>query len=80
MAEREIIVMSIGEVRRFKAVQASIDGHVTQKTAAAILGLSERQVRHLVKDVRLRGDKRANSFPMRPSPIIPKVFDSSLEG
>ncbi len=57
MAERDIIVMSIGDVRRLKAVQASIDGYVTQKTAAAILGLSERQVRRLVRDVRERGDR-----------------------
>jgi hypothetical protein len=40
MAGRDIIVMSVGEVRRLKTVQASIDGQVTQKTAAAILGLS----------------------------------------
>jgi transposase len=57
MAERDIVVMSIGEVRRLKAVQESIDGHVTQKTAAAILGLSERQVRRLVRDVKARGDR-----------------------
>ena len=49
--------MSIREVRRLKAVQSAIDGHVTQKTAAAMLGLSERQVRRLVKDVRERGDR-----------------------
>jgi transposase len=57
MTERDIIVMSIGEVRRLKAVQSAIDGHVTQKTVAAILGLSERQVRRLVRDVRERGDR-----------------------
>ena len=57
MTERDIIVMSIGEVRRLKAVQSAIDGHVTQKTAGAILGLSERQVRRLVRAVRERGDR-----------------------
>ena len=57
MTERDIIVMSIGEVRRLKAVQSTIDGHVTQKTVAAILNLSERQVRRLVRDVRERGDR-----------------------
>ena len=31
--------------------------HGTQKTAAAILGLSERQVRRLVRDVKERGDR-----------------------
>jgi transposase len=57
MTERDMIVMSIGEVRRLKAVESSIDGHVTQKTVAAILGLSERQVRRLVRAVRERGDR-----------------------
>ena len=57
MVGRDIIVMSIREVRRLKAVQSAIDGHVTQKTTAAMLCLSERQVRRLVKDVRERGDR-----------------------
>ena len=57
MAGRDIIVMSIGEVRRLKVVQSAIDRHVTQKAAASMLELSERQVRRLVKDVRDRGDR-----------------------
>ena len=57
MTGRDMIVMSIGEVRRLKAVQSAIDGHVTQRTAAAMLGLSERQVRRLVRDVRDQGDR-----------------------
>ncbi len=57
MAVRDIIVMSMREVKRLKAVESAMDGHVTQKTAAAMLGLSERQVRRLVKDVRDRGDR-----------------------
>jgi transposase len=57
MAGRDIIVMSMREVRRLKAVQSAMDGHVTQKMAAAMLGLSERQVRRLVKDVRDQGDR-----------------------
>ncbi len=57
MVGRDMIVMSIREVKRLKAVQSAIDGHITQKTAATLLGLSERQVRRLVKDVRERGDR-----------------------
>jgi transposase len=57
MVGRDIIVMSIGEVRRLKAVQSVIDRHVTQKAAGSMLGLSERQVRRLVKVVREQGDK-----------------------
>ena len=57
MAERDMIVMSMREIRRLKAVQSAIDGHVTQKMTATMLGLSERQVRRLVRDVRERGDR-----------------------
>jgi transposase len=57
MAGRDIVVMSIGEIRRLKAVGSTINGHVTQKTVATMLGLSERQVRRLVKDVREQGDR-----------------------
>jgi transposase len=57
MAGRDIVVMSISEIRRLKAVGSTISGHVTQKTVATMLGLSERQVRRLVKDVREQGDR-----------------------
>jgi transposase len=49
--------MSLREVRRLKAVQSAMDRHVTQKAVASMLGLSERQVRRLVKVVREKGDK-----------------------
>jgi len=57
MAGRDMMVMSIREIRRLKAVQSAIDGHVTQKMTATMLGLSERQVRRLVRDVREQGDR-----------------------
>jgi transposase len=57
MAGKDIVVMSIGEVRRLKVVQTAIDRHVTQIAAASMLELSERQVRRLVKVVREQGDK-----------------------
>jgi len=57
MAGRDMIVMSIREIRRLKAVQLTVDGHVTQKMTATMLGLSERQVRRLVREVRERGDR-----------------------
>jgi transposase len=56
MARRDIVVMSYGEVKRLKAVQSVIDRHITQHMAATMLGLSERQVRRLVKGVREQGD------------------------
>jgi hypothetical protein len=57
MVGRDIIVMSIREVKRLKALQSAIDGHITQKVSAGMLGLSERQVRRMVKDVRELGDR-----------------------
>lgn len=52
-----MIVMSLREVKRLKAVQSAIDGHITQKTAASLVGLCERQVRRLVQMVRDEGER-----------------------
>ena len=57
MAGRDMIVMSIREVKRLKAVQTVIDKQITQKVAASMLGLSGRQVRRLVKVIREKGDR-----------------------
>lgn len=57
MAGEDIIEMSLKEVVRLKAVQEAIDGHITQRTVASMVGLSERQVRRLVKSVREEGDR-----------------------
>jgi len=57
MAGRDMIVMSIREVKRLKAVQSAIDRHITQKTAGSLIGLSERQVRRVVKAIREQGDR-----------------------
>jgi transposase len=57
MAGRGMIVMSLREVKRLKAVQSAIDKHITQKTAASLLGMSERQVRRLVKVIKEKGDR-----------------------
>jgi transposase len=57
MAGKDMIIMSTGEVRRLKAIQTAIEGHITQRSAASMVRLSERQVRRLVKAVRERGDR-----------------------
>lgn len=68
MAGKDMIVMSIREVRRLKLVQAAIDRHITQKTAASMVGLSERQVRRLIKGVREHGDEGIiHALRSRPS-------------
>lgn len=56
MVGKDIIEMSLREVKRLKVVQEAIDRHITQKAAASIMGLSERQIRRLVRAVREEGD------------------------
>lgn len=57
MAGEDIIYMSLRELRRLKAVQEAIGKQITQKLAASVIGLSERQVRRLVRAVREEGEK-----------------------
>jgi transposase len=57
MAGKDMIVMSVREVKRLKALQTVIDKQITQKVAASMLGLSVRQVQRLVKVIREKGDR-----------------------
>ncbi len=56
MAGKDIIYMSLRELKKLKVIYEAIDRHITQKMAALMTGLSERQVRRLVKAVREEGD------------------------
>lgn len=56
MASEDIIRMSFRDLRRLKVLHQVLDQQITQKTAAAMLDLSERQVRRLVSSVREFGD------------------------
>ncbi len=57
MAGRDMIVMSLREVRRLKAIQTVMDKQITQKVAGSMVGLSERQIWRLVKVIREHGDR-----------------------
>lgn len=57
MAGKDIIEMSLRELKRLKSVHEAIGRHITQKAAATMTGLSERQVRRLVRAVRCEGDR-----------------------
>lgn len=56
MAGEDIIRMRLKELRRLKVLHQALDRQITQRSAASILGLSERQLRRLVKSVRKFGD------------------------
>lgn len=57
MTGKDIIKMSLKEVRRLKVVQEAIGRHITQKAAALMIGLSERQVRRMIKAVREQSER-----------------------
>jgi len=56
MAGKDIIEMSQRELRRLHVIRKAIEGILKQKEAGELLSLSDRQVRRLIKKVRLEGD------------------------
>jgi transposase len=57
MPERDIVSMSVRELKRLRVVQETISRHITQKSAAEVLELSERHIRRLVRAVRGEGER-----------------------
>ena len=56
MAGKDIIYMSLRELKRLKVIHEAIERHITQNMAALMTGLSERQVRRLVRGIREDGE------------------------
>lgn len=57
MAEKDILKMSTREISRLKVIEGVMEKRMTQNTAGTIMGLSERQVRRIVRSVRGFGDQ-----------------------
>jgi hypothetical protein len=55
MAEEDMITMSQKESNRLHIIRQAIDKSITQDRAADILGLTDRQVRRIIKSVRREG-------------------------
>ena len=53
----DILAMSQKELKRLYIIRKAIDKHLKQRQAAEVLGLSQRQIRRLVKRVREESDK-----------------------
>jgi len=82
MAGKDIIKMSQEELKRINVIHQAIDKGITQVEAAEILGLSERQVRRIMKRVIEEGDRgivhRSRGKPshnMIPDKIKTKVLE-----
>ena len=53
----DILTMSQDELKRLHVIRKAIDKRIKQREAAEVLGLSQRQIRRLVKRVREESDK-----------------------
>jgi len=54
---KDILIMSLKEIKRLQIIQKVLEKEINQQEAAAILRISDRQVRRVVKRVRKEGAK-----------------------
>jgi transposase len=57
VAEKDMITMSLREAKTLRIIHQTLDKKITQAEAAEVIGISERQIRRLIKRVRLEGDE-----------------------
>jgi len=56
VAEQDMITMSRREVKRLHLIHQALEEKITQVEAAGLIGLSDRQIRRLIKRIRVEGD------------------------
>jgi len=56
VAEKDMITMSRKEAKTLHIIHQALDKKITQVEAAALIGLSDRQIRRLMKRIRMEGD------------------------
>lgn len=74
MLGRDIIEMRIGELRRLKVIEKAIEGQITQKAAADAIGVSERQMRRLIRAVREEGERGISPLLFRSCWLLPLLM------
>jgi len=57
MAERDIITMKQKELKQLHVIHKVFEGALTQRQAAEVVSLSERQIRRIAKRIEAEGDK-----------------------
>lgn len=56
MAGKEMIMMSQKELKRLHIIHKVLDKEMTQREAAPMIGLTDRQIRRIIKRIRKRGE------------------------
>jgi transposase len=57
VAEKDMITMSRKEASRLHIIHQALDARITQAEAASLMGLSDRQIRRMIKRIRKAGDE-----------------------
>jgi len=57
VTEKDMITMSRKEAKRLHIIHQALDARITQVDAAVLTGLSDRQIRRLIKRIRKEGDE-----------------------
>jgi transposase len=57
VAEKDMITMSRKESGRLHIIHQALDERITQAEAASLMGLSDRQIRRMIKRIRKAGDE-----------------------
>ena len=55
--DKDIIMMRSSEIKRYQVIQKVLDKKINQQEASEYLGLSDRQVRRIVKRVRKHAER-----------------------
>src|SRR5271157_3366981 len=55
--DKDIIMMRSKELKRYQIIQAVLDKKINQQEASEYLGLSDRQIRRIVKRVRKEAER-----------------------
>jgi hypothetical protein len=74
MAGKDIVEMRLKDLKRLKIVHEAIAKHITQKEAASMIDVSERQLRRIVKAIRETGD-RGILHKLRGKPSARRIAD-----
>lgn len=57
MTEKDMITMSRREAKRLHVIHQALEEKITQGAAADLIGISDRQIRRLIKRIRIEGDE-----------------------
>jgi hypothetical protein len=90
MARKDIIMVSQRELKRLHIIHKALDGALKQVEAAEVLFLSDRQVRRIIKRVRVEGDRgvvhksrgmpSGRRFPRKVKGKVIKLYREKYKG